>query len=182
MLRKIRKNQELKSHSSADSSASKQLKRSSLKLLKIALPIFDGDRRKWLSFWHVFRRELHEVQDISNVTKFNFLKGQLLESIKKKVEGIMVSEDNYNSLAETFQDNYGDKTAIKNAHCVALLTTAKPQCTATALRAFYDSIMSDMRSLATLDLPTTRYGDFFVPILLEKLPEKLSTSVLKEYS
>ena len=41
--------------------------------------------------------------------------------------------------------------------------------------------MSDMRSLATLDLPTTRYGDFYVPILLEKLPEKLLTSVLKEY-
>ena len=30
--------------------------------------------------------------------------------------------------------------------------------------------MSDMRSLATLDLLTTRYGDFHVPILLEKLP------------
>ena len=30
--------------------------------------------------------------------------------------------------------------------------------------------MSDMRSLATLDLLTTRYGDFHVPILFEKLP------------
>lgn len=79
----LRKSQELKSHSSADSSASKQLKRSSLKLPEIALPIFDVDRRKWLSFWHVYRTELHEVQDISNVTKFNFLKGQLSESIKK---------------------------------------------------------------------------------------------------
>ena len=47
-LRKIdktlRKNQELKSHSSADSSASRQLKHPSLKLPKMALPIFDGDR------------------------------------------------------------------------------------------------------------------------------------------
>lgn len=41
--------------------------------------------------------------------------------------------------------------------------------------------MSDTRSLATLDLPTTRYGEFYVPILLEKLPEKLLTNVLKEY-
>ena len=47
------------------------------------------------------------------------------------------------------------------------------------LRAFYDSIMSDMRSLAALDLPTTRYVDFYVPILLEKLPEKLLTNVLE---
>lgn len=49
------------------------------------------------------------------------------------------------------------------------------------MRTFYDNLMSDMRSLATLDLPTTRYGDFYVPILLEKLPEKLLTNILKEY-
>ena len=98
-----------------------------------------------------------------------------------RVEGIMATEDNYNLLVETLQDNYGDKTAIKNAHCVALVTMVKPQETASALRTFYDSLMSDMRSLTTLDLPTTRYGDFYVPILLEKLPEKLLTNVLKEY-
>ena len=55
------------------------------------------------------------------------------------------------------------------------------QETASALRTFYDSLMSDMRSLATLNFPTTRYEDFYVPILLEKLPEKLLTNVLKEY-
>ena len=40
--------------------------------------------------------------------------------------------------------------------------------------------MSDMKSLATLDLPTTRYGDFN-PILFGTFPEKLLTNVLKEY-
>ena len=177
----LRKTQDSTSTSTAVTNASKQLKHSSLKLPKISLPIFNGDRRKWLSFWDVFRTEVHEVKDISNVTKFNFLKGQLSEEVKKRVEGIMASEDNYNLLVETLQDNYGDKTSIKNAHCVALVTMAKPQHTASALRGFYDSLMSDMRSLATLDLPTARYGDFYVPILLEKLPEKLLTNVLKEY-
>lgn len=95
----------------------------------------------------------------------------------------MATEDNFNLLVETMPDNYGDKTAIKNAHCVALVTMTKSQHTASALRTctFYDSLMSDIRSLATLDLPTTRCGDFYVPILLEKFPEKLLTNVLKEY-
>ena len=147
----------------------------------MSLPVFDGDRRKWLSLWDVFKSEVHDAKDISNVTKFNFLKGQLSEQVKVRVEGIMATEDNYNLLVETLQDNYGDKTAIKNTHCVALVTMVKPQETASALRTFYDSLMSDMRSLATLDPPTTRYGDFYVPILLEKLPEKLLTNVLEEY-
>ena len=181
ILRRDQQPQSSKSISHADSGTSKQLKHSALKLPKMSLPVFDGDRRKWLSFWDVFKSEVHDVKDISNVTKFNFLKGQLSEQVKMRVEGIMATEDNYNLLVETLQDNYGDKTAIKNAHCVALVTMVKPQHTASALRTFYDSLMSDMRSLATLDLPTTRYGDFYVPILLEKLPEKLLTSVLKEY-
>ncbi|KAL9979416.1 hypothetical protein ACROYT_G017084 [Oculina patagonica] len=115
----VRRDQQLQSSKSipqADSGVSKQLKHSALKLPKMSLPVFDGDRRKWLSFWDVFKSE---VQD--------------------------------------------------------------PQHTASALRTFYDRLMSDMRSLATLDLPKTRYGDFYVPILLEKLPEKLLTNVLKEY-
>ena len=181
ILRRDQQPQSSKSISHADSGTSKQLKHSALKLPKMSLPVFDGDRRKWLSFWDVFKSEVHDVKDISNVTKFNFLKGQLSEQVKMRVEGIMATEDNYNLLVETLQDNYGDKTAIKNAHCVALVTMVKPQRTASALRTFYDCLMSDMRSLATLDLPTTRYGDFYVPILLEKLPEKLLTSVLKEY-
>lgn len=188
LLREIEKHlcrgQQLQSSKSiphADAGVSKQLKHSALKLPKMSLPVFDGDRRKWLSFWDVFKSEVHDVKDISNVTKFNFLKGQLSEQVKMRVEGIMATEDNYNLLVETLQDNYGDKTAIKNAHCVALVTMVKPLHTASALRTFYDSLMSDMRSLTTLDLPTTRYGDFYVPILLEKIPEKLLTNVLKEY-
>ena len=69
------------------------------------------------------------------------------------VEGIMATEDNYDLLVDTLQDNYGDKTAVKNAHCVVLVTMVKPQHTTSALRTFYDSLMIDMRSLATLDLP-----------------------------
>lgn len=181
LLLRAQQLQSSKSIPYADSGVSKQLKHSALKLPKMALPVFDGDRRKWLSFWDVFKSEVHDVKDISKVTKFNFLKGQLSEQVKMRVEGIMATEDNYDLLVDTLQDNYGYKTAIKNAHCVALVTMVKPQHTASALRTFYDNLMSDMRSLATLDLPTTRYGDFYVPILLEKLPEKLLTNVLKEY-
>ncbi|XP_022805555.1 uncharacterized protein LOC111342712 [Stylophora pistillata] len=162
LLRQIEKlllrDQQLQSSKSiphADSGGSKRLKYSALKLPKMSLPVFDGDPRKWLSFWDVFKSEVHYVKNISKVTKLNFLKGQLSEHVKVRVEGIMATEDNYDLLVETLQVNYGDKTAIKNAHCVALVTMVKPQHTASALRNFYDSLMSDMRSLATLDLPTT---------------------------
>ena len=69
----------------------------------------------------------------------------------KRVEMLVESEDRCNLPAETLHDNYGYKTAIKNAHCIAPVTMTKPQHTAIALHAFYDNNMSDIRSLKTLD-------------------------------
>lgn len=70
----------------------------------MSFPVFDGDPRKWLSFWDVFKSGEHNVKDISNVTKFNFLRGQLSEQVKMRVKGIMATEDNYILLVETLQE------------------------------------------------------------------------------
>ena len=80
----------------------------------------------------------------------------------------MASDDNYDLLVQTLVDNYGNKTSIENAHCVALVSISKPQYTATALRGFYDSNIGDIRSLEALKLPPSKYGEFYVPILIEK--------------
>ena len=81
IIRRDQQPQSSKSSPHADSGTSKQLKHSALKLLKMSLPVFDDDRRKWLSFWDVFKSEVHGAKDISNVTKFKFLKGQLSEQV-----------------------------------------------------------------------------------------------------
>ena len=110
------RNQQLqssKSISHANSGVSEQLKHCAFKSSKVPLPVFYGDRRKWLSFLDVFKSKVNDVKDISKVTKFNFLKGELSEQVQMRVEGIMATEDNYTLLVETLQDNYGDKTAIK---------------------------------------------------------------------
>ena len=82
-----------------------------------------------------------------------------------RVEGIM-------AMVETLQDNYGDKTTIKNA--------VVKHSTQIQLRVPSMTVINIMMSLATLDIPTTTYGDF-VPVMLEKLPEKLLNNVLKEH-
>ena len=50
ILRRDQQLQSSKSSAPVISGASKQLKHSALKLPKMSLPVFDGDRRKWLSF------------------------------------------------------------------------------------------------------------------------------------
>ena len=45
----------------------------------------------------------------------------------------MASKDNYGLLLATLQENCGHKTLIRNAHCVAHVTMAKPQLTASTL-------------------------------------------------
>ena len=73
-----------------------------------------------------------------------------------RVEGIMGTEGSYNLLAETLKDNWTNKASV--------------------LRTYNNSIISDMRSLATLDLATARCGDFYLSIFL-----KNSREIVNEY-
>ena len=62
---------------------------------------------------------------------------------------------------------------------VTLVTMVKPQDAASAFHTSYDSLMSDKRSLATQDLPTTRYGDLMFHYCLKSSQK---SCVLKEYA
>ena len=80
ILRRDQQLQSSKSISHADSVTSKHLRHSALRLPKMSLPVFDVDRRKWLSYWDVFKSEVHDVKDISNVTKLNFAEGPVVRA------------------------------------------------------------------------------------------------------
>ena len=65
-----------------------------MKLLKLQLPIFEGDILQWQEFWDIYNSAVHK-QDIPNVTKFSYLKGSLRNSAAAAICGILVTNDNY---------------------------------------------------------------------------------------
>ncbi|XP_060587756.1 uncharacterized protein LOC132743237 [Ruditapes philippinarum] len=53
-------------------------KLSSIKLPKIDMISFNGDKTRWTEFWDSFENAVHNNKYISNVEKFNYLKGKLV--------------------------------------------------------------------------------------------------------
>ena len=48
-------------------------KTSSVKLPKLDLVSFNGDKTKWIEFWDSFKCSVHENNNLSNIEKFNYL-------------------------------------------------------------------------------------------------------------
>jgi len=53
---------------------------SEIKVPKMALPILNGNKAKWIEFWESFR--------ILDVEKFNYLKYKLVGEARKAVDGL----------------------------------------------------------------------------------------------
>ena len=72
---------------------------SQIKLLKINLPVFDGNILCWQEFWDVLNSSVHK-QEVPNVTKFSYLKGFLHGAAAAVIGDISATNDNYDIVIE----------------------------------------------------------------------------------
>jgi len=61
---------------------------SEIKVPKMALPIFNGNKAKWIEFWDSFRCAVSNNTRILDVEKFNYLKYKLVGKARKAVDGL----------------------------------------------------------------------------------------------
>jgi len=65
-----------------------------MKLPKLNLPTFDCNLLHWQEFWDIFDSAINQ-QNISNVSKFSYLKNSLRGAAASAVCGFSVTNDNY---------------------------------------------------------------------------------------
>lgn len=67
---------------------------SDIKLPKISILPFDGEKTKWLNFFQSFDELIHK-QPLRNIMKFCYLKSYLRGDALQLIDGIVVSDENY---------------------------------------------------------------------------------------
>ena len=82
----------------------------SLKLPAITLPEFDGESN-WFTFWDKFKGLVHERSDLTPVTKFSYLVGQLQGIALEVVRELNVTDDNYDVAVQLLKENFEDEEA-----------------------------------------------------------------------
>ena len=80
----------------------------SVRLPKLEIPPFNGDKLKWSEFWDSFNALVHKNTSISDIVKLNYLMSKLTGEARQAVSGILHSNENYSLVVELLKERYGD--------------------------------------------------------------------------
>ncbi|XP_053392033.1 uncharacterized protein LOC128554743 [Mercenaria mercenaria] len=142
-----------------------------VKLPKLDMISFNGDKLQWPEFWDSFSRAVHENDKLSSVDKFNYLKGKLYGETRSAIAGLAMSNENYDIAIQILKERFGDQQDIIDLHYKGLVNVASPRDTTESLRHFYDKIQKHLRSLVVMHEILEQ--QVFVSVIRSKLPSEI---------
>ncbi|XP_058128652.1 uncharacterized protein LOC131292908 [Anopheles ziemanni] len=103
---------------------------SQVRLPKIDLPAFDGDKTKWMSFKDRFTAMVHDAE-LSDIMKVQYLLASLKGDAARLFDHVKLVEGNYNSTWQALLDRFDDAKMLKRNYFKALVDL-QPMAAATA--------------------------------------------------
>ncbi|XP_070536982.1 uncharacterized protein [Ptychodera flava] len=150
-------------------------------LPKLQLPTFEGDVLKWITFHDSFKSAVGNDPNLTGVQKFQYLKAQLREEALKSIEGLSMTDANYENALDILIKRYGQNHKIIYAHMSALWDLQAPSREISSMRNFYDTLETHVRGLKALGKSEDSYGDLLVPIIMRKLPGETRTQISRDH-
>ncbi|XP_053391743.1 uncharacterized protein LOC128554493 [Mercenaria mercenaria] len=86
--------------------------KSSVKLPKLDLNVFYGNKIQWCEFWDAFECAVHRNTNLSDIGKFTYLQSKLGGEAKRSIAGLTLSNENYAVAIGILHDRYGKKQEI----------------------------------------------------------------------
>ena len=153
------------------------------KLPKILLPEFSGDPLKWEGFWDQYQVAIDSKNNVSDIDKFNYLKGCLKGEALSAVSGLTLNSENYKEAIQLLPDRFGNKQVLISAHMESLLkiNKIKSRENIKGLRMLYNHVESCVRNLRSLKLDTTGYGSLLIPIFKDRLPDDITMIIARKF-
>jgi hypothetical protein len=136
-------------NSSTDSTLHDEMKSSSLKLPRIALPTFSGKFSQWENFHHTFESLIDSNDTMSNILKFHYLKLSVTDDAALLINRFQISSENY--IVACKMSKYDDKRALIHAHIHSFASLLKGISeSATELKKLRDTISVAFAALLNL--------------------------------
>ena len=86
-----------------------------IRLPKLQLPKFAGDKLKWQEWWEPYCLHFHENEELSSVDKFTFLRTFLEGEAARSISNLPTTEAAYEEAIQMLQDRYGPPKEIGDA-------------------------------------------------------------------
>ena len=133
-------------------------------------------------FYETFEATIHENVTLSNIEKFSYLKGYLGGATEKCIDGIPLTNDNYDSALNLLKERFANPQLMIASHMKKLLKIEKVKLgkNCKELRNLYDQIESHVRSLQTVGIKSEHYGPLLIPIILERVAEEIKLEISRK--
>ena len=146
-------------------------KSSSVKLPKIGIVSYSGDRLKWSEFWDSFECTIHNNSRLSNIERFSYLMSKLSGEAARVVSGLALSNENYNIAIVSLKERFGNKQEVVDLHYSQIINLQVASNNTCSLRLLLDRIQRHLRSLEVLKQNINQ--DVFVSMVKAKLPQEV---------
>lgn len=144
---------------------------SAVKLPKLDIISFYGEKIKWTEFWDAFENAVHNNKKLSNIEKFNYLKSKVSGEAKCAIQGLTLSKENYDVAIGILKDRFGNEQDVIDLHYNKMINLPTATNKTSSLRGLLDNIEKHLRSLEVLKQNINQ--DVFVSMIRAKLPEEV---------
>ena len=146
-------------------------KTSSVKLPKIDIVSYSGDRMRWKEFWDSFECTVHRNENLSGIEKFCYLRSKLSGEAALAVSGLALSNGNYDIAVDILNERFGNNQEAIDLHYNEIINMQSANNSTYSLRLFLDKIQRHLRSLEVLGQDINQ--DVFVSMVKAKLPHEV---------
>lgn len=153
------------------------------KLPKLILPTFKGEVTKYRTFMDSFESAVDQNSSLNKVDKFNYLKALLEGPAARVIQGLALTEGNYDTAKDLLKQRYGKPQQIISAHMDELLKLkACSNESSSQLRYVYDQISVHVRELENLGVKSDQYGSLLIPVIMSKLSPEIRLQIARKTS
>ncbi|XP_077544540.1 uncharacterized protein LOC144157244 [Haemaphysalis longicornis] len=147
-----------------------------VKLPKLELLKFNGNRRNWQPFWEQFETAIHENSDLEPSEKFNYLRAALIGDGAAAIAGLQPTSECYDDAIDILQQRFGNQAVLIQDYIDSLMNlipVSSPR-NVRALHRMYDNVQAHLRCLKALGVGEESYCAMLYLGLLRALPSDLS--------
>ena len=142
---------------------------SSVKLPKLDIPFFEGNRTEWTEWWNFFQVTVDQNRQLSDTEKLLYLHSRLIGDAKHAISGLRLTNENYRVAVALLKEKFNDTQLILHFHYIELINLPPANNSSKGLRSLYDHVEKHLRSLQALKQDIDH--DIFIPIITSKIPK-----------
>ena len=132
---------------------------------------FTGKPTEWPTFIETFEAAIDSNATISDIQKFQYLKGYLSGQAEKCIDNLTLTNDNYSEALKLLKERFGNTQLIINAHVSQLMkTSVVEEGNAPRLCNFLDTVESHVRALSNQEVNKEHFGAMLIPVIQDRLP------------